>query len=99
MPALLRIFTRVNLVAFVGEEQGIKFSKYASCMAPTEFIIHGSADQLKVYDDVMSFFWSCAKAFPILNLLPGFLLPSVMPFDHQKRAFHQSDECTESSVL
>ena len=26
MPALLRIFTRVNLLAFIGEDQGMKLS-------------------------------------------------------------------------
>ncbi|MCJ1400968.1 hypothetical protein MMC11_004179 [Xylographa trunciseda] len=58
MPALLRIFTRVNLLAFIGEDQ---------------------ADRIEVYHDVMRFFWSCAKAFPILNLMPGFLLPLIGP--------------------
>lgn len=36
---------------------------------------HFTVDGLQVYDDVMSFFWSCAAAFPILNLIPSFLLP------------------------
>lgn len=56
--ALLRIFTRVNLSVFIGEDQ---------------------ADRPEVYHDVMSFFWSCATAFMILNLMPGFLLPIIGP--------------------
>lgn len=59
MPALLRSFNRVNLFAFVGEEQ---------------------ADRFEVYDNIMSFFWSCATAFPVLTLMPGFSLPSVFVF-------------------
>jgi hypothetical protein len=58
MPALLRIFTRVNLVAFVGEE---------------------NAGRMEVYDDVMAFFWSCASAFPLVSLVPGFTLSLVAP--------------------
>lgn len=58
MPSLLRVFTRVNLLAFLGTEQ---------------------ADKMKVYDDVMSFFWSCAKAFPIVNLMPQFTMPLISP--------------------
>lgn len=54
MPSLLRVFTRVNLLAFLGEEQ---------------------AEKIQVYDDVMAFFWSCAKAFPIVNLMPEFIMP------------------------
>ncbi len=54
MPSLLRIFTRVNLLVFLGEEK---------------------AENMQVYDDVMDFFWSCAKAFPIVNLTPGFMMP------------------------
>jgi hypothetical protein len=58
MPSLLRVFTRVNLLAFLGEEQ---------------------AGKIKVYDDVMAFFWSCAKAFPIVNLMPEFTMPLISP--------------------
>ena len=32
MPALLRIFTRVNLLAFVGENQGIELSASLPCI-------------------------------------------------------------------
>ena len=32
MPALLRIFTRVNLLAFVGENQGIEISAALPCI-------------------------------------------------------------------
>ncbi|QSZ34439.1 hypothetical protein DSL72_006031 [Monilinia vaccinii-corymbosi] len=56
MPALLRIFTRVNLIVFMGQEH---------------------ADRADVYDDVMMFFFSCAKAFPILGMVPRFLLPYI----------------------
>lgn len=58
MPALLHIFTRVNLMVFIGEEQ---------------------AGQDEVYQNIMSFFWSCATAFPILILAPSFLLPYIGP--------------------
>ncbi|KAH3919011.1 hypothetical protein HBH56_027670 [Parastagonospora nodorum] len=58
MPSLLRVFTRVNLLAFLGEDQ---------------------AGEIKVYDDIMSFFWSCAKAFPIVNLMPQFTMPLISP--------------------
>ena len=54
MPSLLKVFTRVNLLAFLGEEQ---------------------AEMMQTYDDVMAFFWSCAKAFPIVNLVPEFIMP------------------------
>ncbi|KAM5472032.1 hypothetical protein MferCBS49748_001480 [Microsporum ferrugineum] len=57
MPVLLRIFTSVNLLPLVGEEQ---------------------ADRPEVYDDVMNFFWSCARAFPVVDMMPGFLTPSVI---------------------
>ncbi|KAI4276195.1 MAG: hypothetical protein LQ337_002662 [Flavoplaca oasis] len=33
------------------------------------------ADRPEVYEDMMAFFWDCAKAFPILNFTPTFLLP------------------------
>ncbi|KAL6714316.1 hypothetical protein ACLMJK_007739 [Lecanora helva] len=56
MPALLRIFTRVNLLAFFDEDQ---------------------ANRREVYNDVISFFWSCARAFPVLELTPDFLIPLV----------------------
>jgi hypothetical protein len=58
MPSLLRVFTRVNLLAFLGTE---------------------AASEIKVYDDVMAFFWSCAKAFPIVNLMPQFSMPLISP--------------------
>ncbi|KAF2498144.1 cytochrome P450 [Lophium mytilinum] len=58
MPSLLRVFTRVNLLAFLGEEK---------------------ASEMQVYDDVMAFFWSCAKAFPIVNLVPRLLMPFIGP--------------------
>ena len=58
MPSLLRVFTRVNLLAFLGEDQ---------------------AEKMQVYDDVMAFFWSCAKAFPIVNLMPEFTMPLISP--------------------
>ena len=38
-------------------------------------VYHAVEDRNKVYDDVMNFFWSCAKAFPILDLVLGLLLP------------------------
>ena len=74
MPALLRIFTRVNLLAFIGEEQGMDLS-ITLPWDRTKIRLCAAANRLEVYDDVMSFFWSCAKAFPIFNLIPGFLLP------------------------
>jgi hypothetical protein len=58
MPCLLRIFTRVNLVAFLGPR---------------------AASEMQVYDDVMAFFWSCARAFPIVNLMPGFTMALISP--------------------
>jgi hypothetical protein len=58
MPSLLRVFTRVNLLAFLGTEQ---------------------AEKPQVYDDVMVYFWSCAKAFPIVNLMPQFTMPLINP--------------------
>jgi hypothetical protein len=58
MPSLLRVFTRVNLLAFLGEEQ---------------------ASKIQVYDDIMAFFWSCAKAFPVVSLMPAFTLPLISP--------------------
>ncbi|KAL8882590.1 MAG: hypothetical protein Q9198_000434 [Flavoplaca austrocitrina] len=33
------------------------------------------ADRPEVYENMMAFFWDCAKAFPILNFTPTFLLP------------------------
>lgn len=33
MPALLRIFTRVNLLAFIGEDQGMELSASLFCIA------------------------------------------------------------------
>ncbi|EGD98143.1 hypothetical protein TESG_05529 [Trichophyton tonsurans CBS 112818] len=58
MPVLLRIFTSVNLLPLVGEEQ---------------------ANRPEVYDDVMDFFWSCARAFPIVDMMPSFLTPFIGP--------------------
>jgi len=49
-------------------------------MHKTDVILIATADRFEVYDDVMRFFWSCAKAFPILTLLPGFLLPLAILF-------------------
>ena len=74
MPALLRSFTRVNLYAFVGEEQGdTRHSVFAQYLAvvtdPTE------ADRAGVYEGFMSFFLSCSIAFPIVTVTPSFLLP------------------------
>ncbi|EEQ32771.1 conserved hypothetical protein [Microsporum canis CBS 113480] len=37
------------------------------------------ADRPEVYDDVMNFFWSCARAFPVVDMMPGFLTPLVGP--------------------
>ncbi|KAL8818902.1 MAG: hypothetical protein Q9223_002562 [Gallowayella weberi] len=37
------------------------------------------AGQPEVYDNMMRFFWDCARAFPVLNLTPSFLLPIVGP--------------------
>ncbi|EZF76664.1 hypothetical protein H105_02018 [Trichophyton soudanense CBS 452.61] len=58
MPVLLRIFTSVNLLPLVGDEQ---------------------ANRPEVYDDVMNFFWSCARAFPIVDMMPSFLTPFIGP--------------------
>ena len=44
------------------------------------FVGEGQADRFEVYDNIMSFFWSCATAFPVLTLVPGFSLPSVFIF-------------------
>ena len=33
MPALLRIFTRVNLLAFIGEDEGMSFLIFLSYIA------------------------------------------------------------------
>ena len=38
----------------------------------------------------MSFFWCCAKAYPILDLVPGFLLSSVIPLNQLAAAFRQA---------
>lgn len=98
MPALLRIFTRVNLLAFVGEDQGMDLSRPFLAEHGTDVGSHAAGDRLEVYHDVMSFFWSCAKAFPILNLMPGFLLPSVIPSNQPTAVFYRTHGCTDSSV-
>ncbi|EFE41066.1 hypothetical protein TRV_04195 [Trichophyton verrucosum HKI 0517] len=64
MPVLLRIFTSVNLLPLVGEEQ-VKLTE-------------DKANRPEVYDDVMNFFWSCARAFPIVDMMPSFLTPFVI---------------------
>lgn len=43
------------------------------------FVGEGQADRFEVYDNIMSFFWSCATAFPVLTLMPGFSLPVMGP--------------------
>lgn len=60
--------------------------------------MHATADRLEVYDDIMGFFWSCANAFPILTLVPGFLLPSVISLSQPNKVSHQADKRTGLSV-
>jgi hypothetical protein len=67
-------------------------------MGMTDVEFHAAADRLEVYNDVMSFFWSCANAFPIVNLMPGFLLPLVIPLNQPTAALHQAHARTDSSV-
>lgn len=98
MPALLRIFTRVNLLAFIGEDQGMQLSTSLPAKHATDCRCLAAADRLEVCDNVMSFFWSCAKAFPILNLTLGFLLPSVITLNQPMAAFHQAHGLTDSWV-
>ncbi|KAM0801452.1 cytochrome P450 [Usnea florida] len=43
------------------------------------FFGEDEANRSEVFDNTMNFFWSCAQAFPILALLPGFLLPIMGP--------------------
>ena len=57
-----------------------------------KFEFPSAADRLDVYDDIMGFFWTCAKAFPILNLMPGFLMPLVIPMNQSIAACHQADK-------
>ncbi|KAL8937601.1 MAG: hypothetical protein Q9216_004341 [Gyalolechia sp. 2 TL-2023] len=35
--------------------------------------------QPEVYENMMRFFWDCARAFPVLNFTPTFLLPDPKP--------------------
>ena len=78
MPALLRSFNRVNVFAFFGEDEG--YSRHPFFVKPlTDATFVAAANRSEVFDNTMNFFWSCAQAFPILALLPGFLLPSVIP--------------------
>ena len=74
MPALLRIFTRVNLLVFVGEELGMdEHGYFFEC--ETDLGPRAAADRDEVYDDVMNFFWGCVRAFAVANLAPSFLTP------------------------
>ncbi|KAF1936520.1 cytochrome P450 [Clathrospora elynae] len=43
------------------------------------FLGEEQADKMQAYDDVMGFFWSCAKAFPIVNLMPAFTMHLISP--------------------
>ena len=78
MPALLRIFTRVNLLVMVVEDKFMASTNALACRAQTDIRFPAAADRLEVYEDIMGFFWSCANAFPVLTLVPAFLYPSVV---------------------
>ncbi|PQE16361.1 cytochrome P450 protein [Rutstroemia sp. NJR-2017a WRK4] len=96
MPALLRIFTRVNLLVFIGEEQGTYLVTSPSYEARIDIVYYAIANRPEVYQDVMDFFWSCAKAFPILGIMPDFLLPLLLRLTRQ--SLDGEDTCEEKHV-
>ncbi|KAF1975826.1 cytochrome P450 [Bimuria novae-zelandiae CBS 107.79] len=43
------------------------------------FLGTDQADCPQVYTDVMMFYWTCAFAFPVVQLLPNILVPFILP--------------------
>ena len=47
-----------------------------------------AAERLEVYNDVKSFYWNCAKAFPILILVPWLSSAVSTAFESATAIFH-----------